>query len=210
MINYPAVSADWQTLTGSRPTMCLLAGLLHHGFFSPISRSNNNLSSRLIKSSRWRLLLLFFFLTFAEFLSTTRTPVTQVLTIPVGESLCGLWEPPPGPPHPAAGGLKLRPRSLDAPTQTQTTTQTCHESTYVVYTGNQTSGRKGAHGRFFPPTSSRLFLNKHSCRGRCAAGDAKNASGLNVCRVNHSNCHRNDFCNVHFCGVNLDGVVMPQ
>lgn len=23
MINYPAVSADWQTLTGSRPTMCL-------------------------------------------------------------------------------------------------------------------------------------------------------------------------------------------
>lgn len=24
MINYPAVSADWQTLTGSRPTMCLL------------------------------------------------------------------------------------------------------------------------------------------------------------------------------------------
>lgn len=124
MINYPAVSADWQTLTGSRPTMCLLAGLLHHGFFSPISRSNNNLSSRLIKSSRWRLLLLFFFLTFAEFLSTTRTPVTQVLTIPVGESLCGLWEPPPGPPHPAAGGLKLRPRSLDAPTQTQTTTCT--------------------------------------------------------------------------------------
>lgn len=88
--------------------------------------------------------------------------------------------------------------------------QTCHESTYVVYTGNQTSGRKGAHGRFFPPTSSRLFLNKHSCRGRCAAGDAKNASGLNVCRVNHSNCHRNDFCNVHFCGVNLDGVVMLQ
>lgn len=102
---------------------------------------------------------------------------------------------PPLPP--AAGGLKLRPRSLDAPTQTQTTTQTCHESTYVVYTGNQTSGRKGAHGRFFPPTSSRLFLNKHSCRGRCAAGDAKNASGLNVFRVNHSNCHRNDFCNVH-------------
>lgn len=100
MINYPAVSADWQTLTGSRPTMCLLAGLLHHGFFSPISRSNNNLSSRLIKSSRWRLLLLFFFLTFAEFLSTTRTPVTQVLTIPVGESLCGLWEPPPAPPPP--------------------------------------------------------------------------------------------------------------
>lgn len=93
MINYPAVSADWQTLTGSRPTMCLPQVCCITDSSRP---SNNNLSSRLIKSSRWRLLLLFF-LTFAEFLSTTRTPVTQVLTIPVGESLCGLWEPPPGP-----------------------------------------------------------------------------------------------------------------
>lgn len=113
---------------------------------------------------------------------------------------------PPGCRRPQAAAPL--PRRADADANNNTHKHVT--SRRMLYTGNQTSGRKGAHGRFFPPTSSRLFLNKHSCRGRCAAGDAKNASGLNVCRVNHSNCHRNDFCNVHFCGVNLDGVVMLQ
>lgn len=90
------------------------------------------------------------------------------------------WPPPPGCRRPQAAAPLPRRADADA-------NNNMHKhvtSRRMLYTGNQTSGRKGAHGRFFPPTSSRLFLNKHSCRGRCAAGDAKNASGLNVCRVN--------------------------
>lgn len=185
MINYPAVLADWQTLTGSRPTMCLLAGLLHHGFFSPISRSNNNLSSRLIKSSRWRLLLLFFFLHLPNS-SQPQGPLSLRFSRSLSESHsvgCENHRLAPPTRLPEASSCGPAP-STRRRRRKQQHAQTCHESTYVVYTGNQTSGRKGAHGRFFPPTSSRLFLNKHSCRGRCAAGDAKNASGLNVFRVN--------------------------
>lgn len=54
MINYPAVLADRKPFKDTSP-----AGLLHHRSFSSVSRSNNNLSSRLIKSSL-SLLLLFF------------------------------------------------------------------------------------------------------------------------------------------------------
>lgn len=199
MINYPAVSADWQTLTGSRPTMCLpqvccitdsSRPSLDPTIISPAALSNPLGDGCCCSSSSYICRIPLNHKDPCH--SGSHDPCRRVTLWAVRTTA---WPPPPSPL--AAGGLKLRPRSPDAPTQTQTTTQTCHESTYVVYTGNQTSGRKGAHGRFFPPTSSRLFLNKHSCRGRCAAGDAKNASGLNVFRVNHSNCHRNDFCNVH-------------
>lgn len=211
MINYPAVSADWQTLTGSRPTMCLpqvccitdsSRPSLDPTIISPAALSNPLGDGCCCSSSFLHL----------PNSSQPQGPLSLRFSRSLSESHSVGCEnhrlaPPTRLPEASSCGPAPPTRRRR---RKQQHAQTCHESTYVVYTGNQTSGRKGAHGRFFPPTSSRLFLNKHSCRGRCAAGDAKNASGLNVCRVNHSNCHRNDFCNVHFCGVNLDGVVMLQ
>lgn len=124
--------------------------------------SKNSRLSSLIKcfpSTHWCswTLLIFFSLHFAKFLLTTRTPAIQVLTIPVGESLWRLWEPPA-----ALAAGDLMPWSVP-PTHThrhkQKDTQTCHKSTYVVYTQNKTSGHNGARGLFgqlslYPPLSS--------------------------------------------------------
>lgn len=187
MINYPAVLADRKQSKDTSP-----AGLLHHGFFSTISRSNNNLSSRLIKSSLSLLLLFFLHL---QNSSRPQGPLSLRFSRSLSESHSVGCENhrPPRPRLPEASSCGSAPSTHR---RKQQHTQTWHESTYVVYTGNQTSGRNGAHG-LFPPAFSFLFLNKHSC-------------GLEVFRVNHSTCHRNDFCKVHFCGVNLDSVVMPQ
>lgn len=101
--------------------------------------------------------MFFFSLHFVKFLLTTRTPATQVLTIPVRESLCGLWEPPAAL---AAGGLKLWSNpSTHAHRHKHKHIQTCHKSTYVVYRQNQTTVHNGTRGLFFllSLTSSPLF-----------------------------------------------------
>lgn len=123
MINYPAVSADWQTLTGSRPTMCLpqvccitdsSRPSLDPTIISPAALSNP-LGDGCCYSSFLHL----------PNSSQPQGPLSLRFSRSLSEShSVGCENHRLAPPHPAAGGLKLRPRSLDAPTQTQTTTRT--------------------------------------------------------------------------------------
>ena len=113
MINYPAVLADRKPFKDTSP-----AGLLHHGFFSTISRSNNNLSSRLIKSSLSLLLLFFLHL---QNSSRPQGPLSLRFSRSLSESHSVGCEnhrrPRPGPPAPGCRrpqAAALLPRRTDA------------------------------------------------------------------------------------------------
>lgn len=126
MINYPAVLADWQTLTGSRPTMCLpqvccitdsSRPSLDPTIISPAALSNPLGDGCCCSSSSYICRIPLNHKDPCH--SGSHDPCRRVTLWAVRTTA---WPPPPSPL--AAGGLKLRPRSLDAPTQTQTTTRT--------------------------------------------------------------------------------------